>query len=69
MSEAGGKHVDSVKLFDIYRGAQLLSGKKSVAFSLTFRNAERTLSDDDVNPLMQKILAACEKECGATLRL
>ena len=54
---------------DIYRGAQLLSGKKSVAFSLTFRNAERTLSDDDVNPLMQKILAACEAECSATLRL
>ena len=56
-------------MFDIYRGAQLLSGKKSVAFSLTFRNAERTLSDDDVNPLMQKILAACEAECSATLRL
>ncbi len=44
------------------------TGKKSVAFSLTFRNAERTLSDDDVNPVMQKILAACEKDCGAVLR-
>ena len=56
-------------MFDIYRGAQLLSGKKSVAFSLTFRNPDRTLSDDDVNPLMQKILAVCEAECGASLRL
>lgn len=67
--KTSGNLLEKVELFDIYRGAQLLSGKKSVAFSLTFRNAERTLSDDDVNPLMQKILAACEKECGATLRL
>ena len=67
--KTGGNLLEKVELFDIYRGAQLLSGKKSVAFSLTFRNAERTLSDDDVNPLMQRILAACEKECGATLRL
>ena len=67
--KTGGNLLEKVEMFDIYRGAQLLSGKKSVAFSMTFRNAERTLSDDDVNPLMQKILAACEKECGATLRL
>ena len=56
-------------MFDIYRGAQLGDGKKSVAFSLAFRNAERTLSDDDVNPLMKKILASCEENNGAVLRL
>lgn len=67
--KTGGALLEKAEMFDIYRGAQLLSGKKSVAFSLTFRNAERTLSDDDVNPLMQKILAACEAECNATLRL
>ena len=67
--KTGGALLEKAEMFDIYRGAQLLSGKKSVAFSLTFRNAERTLSDDDVNPLMQKILAACETECSATLRL
>ena len=64
----GGANLEKAEMFDIYRGAQLLVGKKSVAFSLTFRNAERTLSDDDVNPVMQKILAASEKECGAVLR-
>ena len=53
--KTGGALLEKAEMFDIYRGAQLLSGKKSVAFSLTFRNAERTLSDDDVNPLMQKI--------------
>lgn len=36
--KTGGNLLEKVELFDIYRGAQLLSGKKSVAFSLTFRN-------------------------------
>jgi len=67
--KAGGAMLEQAEMFDIYRGAQLLPGKKSVAFSLAFRNPDRTLSDDDVNPVMKKILAACEKDCGATLRL
>ena len=64
----GGALLEKAEMFDIYRGAQLLPGKKSVAISLSFRNAERTLSDDDVNPVVKKILAACEKELGAVLR-
>lgn len=66
---AGGALLEKVEMFDIYRGVQLAPGKKSVAFSLTFRNAERTLSDEDVNPVMKKILSACEQNCGAALRL
>lgn len=67
--KAGGAMLEKAELFDIYRGAQLGEGKKSVAFSLVFRNSERTLSDEDVNPLMKKILTLCERDCGATLRL
>ena len=67
--KAGGALLEKAEMFDIYRGAQLTQGKKSVAFSLTFRNAERTLSDEDVNPVMKAILGACEQNCGATLRL
>ena len=67
--KAGGAMLEKAEMFDIYRGAQLLPGKKSVAFSLSFRNAERTLSDDEVKPVIDKILAACESECGAKLRL
>lgn len=67
--KAGGSLLEKAEMFDIYRGTQLAEGKKSVAFSLVFRTAERTLSDDDVNPLMQKILKACEQNCGAVLRL
>ena len=67
--KAGGALLEQAEMFDIYRGAQLLPGKKSVAFSLVFRNPDRTLSDDDVNPVMKKILDACERSLGATLRL
>ena len=68
IGKAGGALLESVEMFDIYRGAQVGEGKKSVAFSLVFRNADRTLSDDDVNPVLKKILAACERECSAILR-
>ena len=64
----GGALLEKAEMFDIYRGAQLLPGKKSVAISLSFRNAERTLSDEDVNPVIEKILAACRSELGAVLR-
>ena len=67
--KAGGTLLESAEMFDIFRGAQVGEGKKSVAFSLVFRNAERTLSDDDVNPVLKKILTACERVCGAMLRL
>lgn len=69
IQKAGGALLEKTVMFDIYRGAQLPAGKKSVAFSLFFRNAERTLTEDDVNPVMKKILAACERDCGAELRL
>ncbi len=67
--KAGGALLEKAEMFDIYRGAQLGEGKKSVAYSLVFRNSERTLTDDDVNPLMKKILKNCETSCGAALRL
>ena len=67
--KAGGALLEKAEMFDIYRGAQVGEGKKSVAFSLSFRNPDRTLSDDDVNPVLKKILAACENNCGALLRL
>lgn len=65
---AGGALLESAEMFDIYRGAQMLTGKKSVAFSLIFRSPERTLVDEDVNAVMKRILSACEKDFGALLR-
>ncbi|ACB75640.1 phenylalanine--tRNA ligase subunit beta [Opitutus terrae] len=47
--------VEQIEIFDVYRGAGLPEGKKSIAFSLVFRAAERTLTDDEVNGAFQKI--------------
>ena len=57
----GGKLLESFELFDIYEGAQIKEGFKSVAYSIVFRDKTRTLEDKDVNTVMDKILAELEK--------
>ena len=54
----GGKLLESYRLFDIYEGAQVGLGRKSMAYSLTFRAKDRSITDDDVNPIMEKIVNA-----------
>ncbi len=51
----GAFTVEAVEVFDVYRGTGLPEGKKSVAFALSFRSAERTLTDDEVNAVFTKI--------------
>ena len=60
--------IEDYKLFDVYEGKQVGEGKKSVAYSITFRAADRTLTDEDVNPVTEKILAELESKLGAQLR-
>ena len=62
ISENGGNNLESFNLFDIYEGDQIEAGFKSVAYSLTFRNKERTLLDADVNEVMDKILKKLEEK-------
>ncbi len=64
----GGKHLESLQLFDVYKGSQIPEGKKSVAYSLSFRAADRTLNDEEVNTSMEKIVKALKEEIGAELR-
>ena len=68
MKKAGGKLVEDVKLFDVYRGKQLGEGKKSVAFSVILRAPDRTLTDEEADKTSKKILTLLEKELGITLR-
>lgn len=68
ISAAAGEHLESVALFDIYRGSQVPAGQKSAAFSLSFRCFDRTLTDSEVDDAMSRALAALEKEYGAVLR-
>ena len=62
IAENGGNNLESFNLFDIYEGDQIEAGFKSVAYSLTFRNKERTLLDTDVNEVMDKILKKLEEK-------
>ena len=66
--KAGGKLLREVRLFDIYRGKGIDCGKKSVAFSLTLRADDRTLTDADSEGVIGAVLAALEAELGAKLR-
>lgn len=63
----GGKILESVTLFDIYEGAQIKEGYKSMAYSISFRAKDRTLEDKDVNEVMTKILNGLSK-IGIELR-
>ncbi|MBP3413452.1 MAG: phenylalanine--tRNA ligase subunit beta [Oscillospiraceae bacterium] len=64
----GGKLLREVKLFDIYRGKGIEEGKKSVAFSLSLRADDRTLTDVDVESVVSPILSKLETELNAKLR-
>lgn len=67
LHKMGGEMLASVELFDVYRSEQLGAGKKSMAYALQFRG-ERTLSDNEVNKQMKKMLQALEEKLSATLR-
>ena len=56
----GGAHLESYSLFDLYEGAQIKQGFKSVAYSITFRAKDRTLEESDISKAMDKILAGLE---------
>ena len=66
--KAGGNLVEKVELFDIYKGAQIPEGKKSIAYAIAYRDERKTLTDNDVNKVHDKILRSLEYKLGATLR-
>ena len=64
---AAGDGLEQVRLFDVYTGEQVGEGRRSLALALSFRSAERTLTDEDVAPLRERIVAAIG-ELGGELR-
>eukprot|EP00825_Cyclidium_porcatum_P025559 TRINITY_DN27743_c0_g1_i1.p1 TRINITY_DN27743_c0_g1~~TRINITY_DN27743_c0_g1_i1.p1 ORF type:complete len:230 (-),score=51.98 TRINITY_DN27743_c0_g1_i1:23-712(-) len=66
--KAGGNLVEKVELFDIYKGKQIPEGKKSIAYAIAYRDENKTLKDEDVNKVHEKILRSLEYKLGATLR-
>lgn len=65
---AGSALLESVALFDVYRGKQIPEGQKSVAFSLTYRALDRTLTDEEVVKIHSNVLKALNDNLGAALR-
>ena len=67
IAQRGGKHLESYHLFDLYEGAQIEKGYKSMAYSITFRAKDKTLEESDVASAMKKILNGLES-MGIVLR-
>ena len=65
---AGGELLEDIRVFDLYEGAQVAAGKKSLALRLSFRAPDRTLSEDEVNGLRREMLEKIHGELGAELR-
>ena len=58
LDKKGGAYLESYELFDVYEGEQIEAGKKSVAYSITFRAKDKTLEDAEINSSMERILKA-----------
>ena len=68
IKKKAGNIFESLTLFDVYKGKQVPEGKKSMAYSVVFRAEEKTLTDEDVNPVVDSILKALFDQLGVTLR-
>ena len=66
--QGGGDMLVDLELFDVYRGKPIPSGKKSLAFALTFQSVSKTLTDEDTARLRKRIVGRLERELGAALR-
>lgn len=63
-----GNLLEDFRVFDIYTGEQIQEGKKSIAFNMVFRSHEKTLKDQEVNEIIDKIVKSLTEEIGAILR-
>jgi phenylalanyl-tRNA synthetase beta chain len=68
LRDTGGRMLIEVGLFDVYRGEQVGRGKKSLAYSLVYQAADRTLTDEEVLKIRQRIVRQLDRELGAYLR-
>lgn len=68
MTKAAGQNLTQITLFDVYTGKQVEEDKKSLAFSLTFQSNDKTLTDAEIDPAIEKIVAKLQKDFNANLR-
>ena len=68
LRDGAGEHLEALTLFDVYRGDQVGEGRKSLAYRLTFRAPDRTLTTDEVSALRDTALRAAAEAVGAVQR-
>ena len=68
IKKSGGRLLNDVAVFDVYTGDNVGSDEKSIAYSLTFSDPTRTLTDDEVTEVFNKIISEVEQKCNAKLR-
>jgi phenylalanyl-tRNA synthetase beta chain len=68
IQESGREILTAAELFDVYKGKQIEPGKKSLAFNLEFRSNEKTLTDEEVDPVFTEIIENLKDKFNATLR-
>ena len=68
VKQAKSANLESVELFDVFRGKNVPPGQKSVAYAFTYRHAERTLTDAEVNDAHEKLVEQFRQKLGAALR-
>jgi phenylalanyl-tRNA synthetase beta chain len=67
-TQFGSRHIKKVSLFDVYEGDKLPEGKKQYALNFVLQHPDKTLTDEEINKMMSKLVGAFERECGAVLR-
>ena len=68
IKKAGGSSLSKIEVFDVYTGKGIDENKKSIAYSLTFEKMDRTLTDEEINESIEKIVDMLSKKLGAELR-
>ena len=68
IKSAGGSLLTNIEVFDVYTGINIGIDKKSIAYSLTFEDMKKTLTDDEINNIINKIIETVSKKCGAEIR-
>ena len=68
IKKSAGNLLTNIEVFDVYTGEHIKEGKKSIAYSLTFSDSKKTLTDDEVTGIFNKIIADAERTLGAEIR-
>ena len=68
IKSAGGSLLTDIEIFDVYTGSNLPQNKKSIAYALTFEDTKKTLTDEEINALLEKIIDTVCKKCNAEIR-